>query len=101
MTNLNNNKAKLASYVGFAIKAGKVKWGVDNIIDKKGKPFLILKDKTLSESSAKKLAIYAQSNSVDLMECEGLDEITARKAKAIGINEPNLAAAIKKIFKGD
>lgn len=101
MISSNNKENKLAAYIGFAIKAGKVMWGIDNIIGKKKLPLVILKDKTLSQNSAKKLALFAESKKIRLIECENLDKYTAREAKVIGISEPNLAAAIKGMFKGE
>ncbi len=97
---LNNNLNKITSYIGFAIKSRKVEWGVDNIIDKKEKPYLILTDPSLSVGSKKKLINYASTNNIDIREMEKLTSIVGRGARAIGVSEPNLAAAINKVIKG-
>ena len=46
---------KIRSYVGFAIKAGKVKIGIDNILSAKKNPFVVLYDEKLSDNSKRKL----------------------------------------------
>lgn len=97
---LNNSLNKIESYIGFAIKARKVGWGVDNIVAKREKPYLILTDSSLSTGSKRKLANYASTHNIDISELEELTSIIGRGAKAIGVNEPNLAAAINKVMKG-
>jgi len=98
---LNNSLNKIAAYLGFAIKAGKVIWGVDNIIAKRERSLIILKDSSLAKGSSKKLANYALTKGIDIIEYQDLSLLTGRSAKAIGVTEPNLAAAINKIVKGE
>ena len=97
---MNNNLNKINSYIGFAIKADKVIWGVDNIVANKGRCKVILKDSTLADGSAKKLANYAIKKGINIIEYAELSLFVGRGAKALGVTEPNLAAAINKISKG-
>jgi len=92
---------KIASYVGFAIKANKIEWGVDNIIQKKGRPKLILTDMTLSMNSFNKIKNYSLNNNLKLLIIENLEKYTGKEeVKALGIYERNLAVAISEIIEG-
>lgn len=94
-------ESKIATYIGFAIKANKVKWGIDNITEKRARAKIILIDSSLSERSKRNIVSYALSKMIKLIELKNLAELTNRKeAKAIGIYEKNLAEAIEKIIEG-
>lgn len=84
---------KIAAYTGFALRAGKVAVGCDNILARRVR--LVLADPTLSPNARKKLDARCQSLRVPLLEVDGLGARIMRPAcKAIGICEPNLAKAI-------
>lgn len=86
--------AKIRSYVGFAIKAGKAKIGVDNIVTAKKTPYVILYDERLSQNSKEKLFRKCTDKKLFLVP---MDEIYPNKnCLAIGISEVNLAGAISK-----
>lgn len=96
MPNIN----KIKSYVGFAIKANKVVYGVENIITHRAG--VILADDTLSEKSMKSLRNYADKTGIPCVSVNALETLTYRNGcKAIAVKEPHLAQAIIAEYKGD
>ena len=85
---------KIKTYVGFAIKAGKIKFGVDNITATKGKINVILYDNQLSERSKKKILDYATVKNIIIIEFPIEEILPERNCKALGITDINLANAI-------
>lgn len=85
---------RIKSYVGFAIKARKALFGLDNITISKKRLFIILLDKSLSPNSAKKLKRYAEDKNVPFVEYCIDNILPDRNCKAIGIIDQNLATAI-------
>lgn len=92
------NAEKVKTYVGFAIKSRKIKFGVDDILKSK-KTSLILVSEALGGSGTKKLDGYALKNSVDLIKLNSEEFqciVQNISVKAIAILDNNLADAIKK-----
>lgn len=87
---------KINSYIGFAIKMGKVQFGVDQIISSKRKPFIVVHDGSLSENSFKVLTEFTLNKNITLIKLENsLCELTKRKnLKVLGILDKSLAEAI-------
>ena len=86
--------SKVRSYVGFAVKSGKVKIGVDNILNAKKAPYIVLYDEKLRDNSKKKLL-----NKCTDIKCfrVPMEEVFPKKnCLDIGICETNLAKAICK-----
>ncbi len=92
-------EAKIKSYIGFAIKARKILYGLDNITMSKKKPYLLLVDASFSPNSQKKLASYAQNNEIPIINYSLEAVIPDRNCKAVGIMEKNLASAVLKELK--
>lgn len=92
-------EAKVRSYIGFAIKARKIIYGLDNILTSKKRPYLLLIDKGFSPNSQKKLARYAEENEIPIMSFNLETVIPDRNCKAVGLMEKNLAAAVLKELK--
>ncbi len=88
-------QTKINSYVGFAIKSGKIKYGVENIIVQ-SKSFVILIDKTLSVGSKDKINVFAMKKNIKVYETRIEDFYKDKNCKAIGIEDKNLAMAIIK-----
>ncbi len=85
---------KLETLVGFAMKAGKVIYGTDNI-ERSGKKHLILLCNTLSENSRKKLIHKVEKTPILLSTQKLLSEITHREGcKALAITDRQMANAI-------
>ena len=92
-------EAKVRSYIGFAIKARKIIYGLDNILTSKKRPYLLLIDKGFSPNSQKKIVRYAEMNEIPMMSFYLETIIPDRNCKAIGILEKNLATAVLKELK--
>ena len=89
---------KIKTYIGFAVKARKVVFGLDNILTSKKSVRVIVMDKSLGESSRRKLNNYLTHNEVKVVELEdislGEDILKRDNCKIIGINDENLAKAV-------
>ena len=90
---------KIFSYVGFAIKAGKVKYGVDNIICAKKAPAVILISSDLSDNSLKQLEKYMTAHASEHFIVDLKAILPGKNCKALGITDTNLADAIKSEIK--
>ena len=91
---------KVAAYIGFSIKAGKLIYGYENVIASK-KVRLILCDTGISENSLKKVRKFSEVVGVKVMMVEDLAAYFGGKAiKCIGLVEENLASATEKELLG-
>lgn len=90
---------KLFTYVGFAIKSGKVKYGVDNIISAKRAPAVILISNDLSDNSLKQLDRYITAHASERFTVDLKAILPERNCKALGITDIHLADAIKSEIK--
>ena len=90
---------KLKAYLGFAIKSGKVIYGVDNIEAKANKVAIVIFDDSLSDNSCNKLINIAKRYKLPVYNLDILlDELLGKNnCKAIGILSKDLAKAIKEL----
>ena len=91
-------ESKLASYIGFAIKSGKVIFGYDNLFKSKKLPRSIICCSTLSEKMKNKLISYSNDKKIKLLTLENLilsDIIKRDNCKVLGICDENLSFAIE------
>lgn len=91
------NENKLISYIGFAIKSGKIIFGYDNLFQSKKLPQIIIFCKTLSEKMKNKLELFAKSKKIKLLTLENFilsDIIKRDNCKVIGICDENLSHVI-------
>jgi hypothetical protein len=87
--------SKVKTYIGFAIKANKAVFGVDNLERVKRPPSLIIIGDAAGRDTQKRAEAYAQKNSVTLLLVKDIGEICPKQGvKLIGIKEVNLARAI-------
>lgn len=91
--------SRLKSFVGFAVKAGKAIYGVDNITTGRKRPYLILYSAALSERSAKNLTEYADKYGIETATTDMEEILPNRNCKALGISDKNLAEAVKSELK--
>ena len=94
-----NNCSKIKTYLGFAKRARKIVYGVDDIIKLKNFNCLILSSSNLSESSFDKLNKIAEKNNnkVYIIDAETFAQnIENEFIKAIAITDKSLSEAIKK-----
>lgn len=98
---MNSFEQKLMAYVGFGIKARKIRLGSEQILachDAK----VILLTKSLSPSAAEKLESFAKSKNIacHIVSEENLSQLFAQKnVKVVALTDENLASAINKIAK--
>ena len=95
---MENNTSKVKTYVGFAVKSRKIKYGVDDIIKLKTASLILVSD-ALAESGLGKVKAYALKKSIDclLIDFENFNDIIQNQSiKAAAILDDNLADAIKK-----
>lgn len=88
---------KLISYIGFAIKSGKVIFGYDNLFKAKKMPYAIVYCHTLSEKMKNKLELFANLKKIKLIPLENFilsDIIKRDNCKVLGICDENLAKVI-------
>jgi ribosomal protein L7Ae-like RNA K-turn-binding protein len=92
------NTSKIKTYVGFAVKSRKIRYGVDDILKLKNADLIIVSD-SLAESGMKKLEAFADRKSVSLIKLSEQDffEVVQNiSIKALAVLDENLADAIKK-----
>lgn len=90
---------RIKSFVGFAVKARKIQYGVDNVVSAGRKAHLILFSPDLSERSGKRLHEYADRNEIDVFAVRLEEILPGRNCKALGITDVNLAEAVKSELK--
>ncbi|MCL2796550.1 MAG: hypothetical protein FWD58_00630 [Firmicutes bacterium] len=97
-TRLQTDNCKLTTFLGFAIKSGKIIFGTDNILFLRACKYLILYDASLADNAQKKLERYAQECSIPmLLSAKPLCELVHRGGvKAVAITDVNIASAIVK-----
>ncbi|MDE6189810.1 MAG: hypothetical protein K2G37_05960 [Clostridia bacterium] len=89
--------SKIDCYINFAVKAGKVVWGVDNLERAKRAPAVTLYDETLGASSRKQLEKYCNEKKVKSLALpkDYLNVVLKREnVKVISISDVSLASAI-------
>ncbi len=88
---------KIDCYINFAVRAGKVVWGVDNLERAKRVPYLILVDEALGANSAKQLSLYCQRKDAKslTLPTDYLNNLLKRSnIKVLSITDESLANAI-------
>ena len=87
---------KVASYLGFARRAGKLTLGV-NALETVKKCFLIAADSAASENSIKQIKKQQNRLQCPLVFVENLGEMVGKEGcKVAAVREEHLAAAIQK-----
>ena len=89
------NTAKVKSFIGFAIKAGKALFGVDLILTSRHAPRIVLIDNSLSDNSKNKLNGYLNKNSIRSYTVDMEALYSGKNCKAVGVMDKNLAQAIE------
>lgn len=89
---------KIESLLGFAVKAGKVVYGIDSIESAKTRVYLAFMCKSVSENTAEKLVALAQRKLIPVLLCEKpLEDVVFRKnCKVLGVCDRQMAQAMLK-----
>ena len=85
---------KVAAYIGFSIKSGKIVYGYDNVISSRKRIYLVICDETLAQNSFEKVSRACALKRVPVLTIQGLSEYFGGKLiKCVGLAEPHLAEA--------
>ena len=88
---------KIAAYIGFSVKAGKIVYGYEGVITAGKKVRLILVSDALGENSLKKVLRGAERSGVKVMTLSNLAEyFGGKQVKCVGLVEESLASATEK-----
>ncbi len=90
------NKERIESLLGFAVKAGKVIYGIDGIESSKARVYLVFMCKTVSQNTADKLKALAERKQIPVLLCEKpLEDAVSRKnCKVLGVCDRQMAQAM-------
>jgi len=93
MIKSDNEKSK--SYLGFAIKANKIVYGLDNILKYRKRIHLLIECETSGRGISKNLKLYSEQKCITLLKADNLEKLLSKEnVKAVGILDKNLAKAI-------
>ena len=95
---------KLESYLGFAIKSGKVIFGYDKLIECKKTPKVVLICSSQNEKVSNKVLNFCTTNNIECIKLKKFilsDLIKRDNCKVIGVIDENLANAIRFELKMD
>lgn len=90
---------KIESLLGFAVKAGKIIYGFDNIETLRKKRYLIIIDKTASKRLSRHCTEFAKSKHLPLLQINHKkieDVVHKLNCKVIAITDKQMSAAILK-----
>lgn len=95
---MDTKPEKIESLLGFAVKAGKVLYGIDAIENLRSRVYLILYGYDLGENTLNKLISVAQYRKVPLIRTgKPMNELVFREGvKIVGISDRQMAKAMKK-----
>lgn len=85
----------IGSYLGFAVKSGKIIYGLDNIYKSKRRKYALVLCPSASENLARNAAEYAEKHGLPLLRTDRpLEEIIfKRNCKLIALLDANMAKA--------
>ena len=92
---------KIASYLGFARRAGKLALGVNGIGTLRGGVYLLVADPAASENTKKEIEKLAKKFACPVVWLPDLEEYTGKECcKLAAVRDMNLAAAIRSEAEG-
>lgn len=84
---------KFASMLGFAVRAGKIVYGLDNLKSARALKLLAVSDGA-SDNLTDGMKRIAERKSVTLVQVKSLEELVGYNCKALGITDENMAKAM-------
>lgn len=84
---------KFAAMLGFAVRAGKIVYGIDNLKTARRLKLLAVSDGA-SDNLSDGMKRIAERQSVTLVEVKSLEELVGYNCKALGITDENMANAM-------
>ena len=89
------NESKIKSYLGFAIRGGKVVFGYDNLFITRKQPLLVLISSSQNEKMTDKVIQYCLDRKIRCIKLPFvLEDILNRNCKVIAVLDRSLADAI-------
>lgn len=86
---------KIAAYLGFCKRAGKLALGVNAVAATRGRVYLLVADPSASPNTKKEIEKFAVRFSCPVVWAEGLETLVHKTAcKLAAVREEHLAAAI-------
>lgn len=87
---------KVRSYIGFAVKASKVVYGIDNILQSPKSILLVLYDSSLSSNAVSKAKLLCDTRNIQCIQLQDpiQDLVYKYNCKVIGIKDSSLSRAI-------
>ncbi len=95
LTRFGRTMADISAYLGFAVRSGKIVYGIDNIIKCSKRMYALVVCGTASENLADKARLFSQRRHIPMIVTEtALEDILhKRNCKAIALLDYNLAKA--------
>lgn len=92
---------KIKTYLGFAIKSGKIIFGSDNLFASSRKPSLVLICSSQNDKVSNKVIDFCNSNKIQVIKLKNvlLFDLLNRNCKVLGIVDSNLSMAIMNEFQ--
>ena len=94
---------KIKSYLGFAIRSGKIIFGIDKLLQSKKKPLLVLICSSQNDKVSGKVKRFCESNQINFYKLPNnilLGDLIGRdNCKILGICDVSLANAITNEFQ--
>lgn len=92
----------IESYLGFAVKSGKIIYGIDNLKRSNKKKHLIILSRTAADNLSKKARLYSERYGVPLAEVDSLETLLKKEnCKLAALLDENMAKAILKCLGGN
>ena len=95
---------KLESYLGFAIRSGKVIFGSDKLFDGKKTPYLVIICSSQNEKVSCKVLKFCDTNKIDCIKLNKLvlsDLVKRDNCKVISLLDYNLSNVVRKELEMD
>ena len=87
---------KIKTYLGFAIKSGKIIFGYDKLFEGKKTPSLVLICSSLNDKNTDKVKSFCENYNIKYIKLSNLllSDIVSRNSKVVGICDLNLSQVI-------
>ena len=101
---MTNNVDKIESILGFAVRAGKIIYGFDNIELLRKKRYLIILDNSVSQRLQRHCTEFAKSRHLPLLliKHKKIEDVVHKfKCKVIAITDKQMSQAIMQYINGN
>lgn len=95
----DKNSDKFVTMIGFAKRAGKIVYGLDNLQKARGVKLLAV-GKTASDNLSGEMLYLAKKRGITLISADNMERLLGANIKALGITDENMAKAIVEYVGG-